>query len=167
MIPGSWEHPRRYKHYANAPQFYVYTSNANFVSLCYTNRWHSLLLHALFFSPLLVKGIRIELRILFLHAKTTAQVKHSVNDDEKDIPTEVLIGFPQTLTLSAKSWMVRLIHEHHPNSLNNTYNTGWFKKTNSISYVYISWTIHGMWMIYITFRRGDPEFSNTAARALA
>jgi len=30
-------------------------------------------------------------------------------------------------------------------------NTGWFKKMDSISYVYISWTIHGMWMTYITF----------------
>ena len=25
-------------------------------------------------------------------------------------------------------------------------NTAWFKKVNSISYVYISWTIHDMWM---------------------
>jgi len=38
---------------------------------------------------------------------------------------------------------------------------------DSISYVYISWTIHGMWMIYITFERGRPKFSNTTARALA
>jgi hypothetical protein len=43
----------------------------------------------------------------------------------------------------------------------------WFKKMDSISYVYISWTIHGMWMIYITFERGGPKFSNTTARALA
>ena len=34
------------------------------------------------------------------------------------------------------------------------YNTAWFKKMYSISYVYISWTIHGIWMIYITFERG-------------
>ena len=39
------------------------------------------------------------------------------------------------------------------------------RKMDSISYVYISWTIHGMWMIYITFERGGPKFSNTA-RAL-
>ena len=39
--------------------------------------------------------------------------------------------------------------------------TEWFKKMDSISYVYISWTIHGMWMIYITFERGGPKFSNT------
>ena len=39
--------------------------------------------------------------------------------------------------------------------------TGWFKKMDSISYVYISWTIHGMWMIYITFERGGPKLSNT------
>ena len=32
------------------------------------------------------------------------------------------------------------------------------KKIDSISYVYISWTIYGMWMIYITFVRGDPNF---------
>ena len=44
-------------------------------------------------------------------------------------------------------------------------NTGWFKKMDSISYVYISWTIHGMWMIYITFERGGPKFLNTTARA--
>ena len=45
--------------------------------------------------------------------------------------------------------------------------TAWFKKMDSILYVYISWTIHGMWMIYITFERGGPKFSNTTARALA
>ena len=38
---------------------------------------------------------------------------------------------------------------------------------DSISYVYISWTTHVMWMIYITFERGDPKFSRTTARALA
>jgi len=45
--------------------------------------------------------------------------------------------------------------------------TGWFIKRDSVSYIYISWTIHGMWMIYIKFERGDPVFSNTTARALA
>ena len=45
--------------------------------------------------------------------------------------------------------------------------TAWFKKIDSISYVCISWTIHGVWMIYITFERGGPKFSNTNARALA
>jgi len=45
--------------------------------------------------------------------------------------------------------------------------TAWFKKMDSISYVYISWTIHGMWTIYITFEREGPKFSNTTARALA
>ena len=45
--------------------------------------------------------------------------------------------------------------------------TVWFKKMDTISYFYISWTIHDMWMIYITFERGGPKFSNTAARALA
>ena len=38
------------------------------------------------------------------------------------------------------------------------------KKMDSISYVYISWTIHGMWMIYITFETGGPKYSNTTAR---
>ena len=47
------------------------------------------------------------------------------------------------------------------------YYTGWFKKMDSVSYVCISWTIHGMWMIYISFERGGPKFSNTTARALA
>jgi hypothetical protein len=46
------------------------------------------------------------------------------------------------------------------------YNTAWFKKMDSNSYVYISWTIHGMWMIYVTFQRGGPKFSNIAARML-
>ena len=41
------------------------------------------------------------------------------------------------------------------------------KKMDSISYVYISWTIYGMWMIYITFETGGPKFPNTTARALA
>ena len=45
--------------------------------------------------------------------------------------------------------------------------TEWFKKMDSNSYVYISWTIHGMWMIHITFEKGGPKFSNTTARALA
>jgi len=45
-------------------------------------------------------------------------------------------------------------------------NTVWFKKMDSILYVYISLTIHGIWMIYITFERGGPKFSNTTARAL-
>ena len=45
--------------------------------------------------------------------------------------------------------------------------TAWFKKIDSISYVYTSWTVYGMWMIYITFERGGPKFSNTTARALA
>jgi len=30
-------------------------------------------------------------------------------------------------------------------------NTAWFRKMDSVLYVHISWTIHGMWMIYITF----------------
>ena len=41
------------------------------------------------------------------------------------------------------------------------------QKMDSILYVYIFWTIHDMWMIYITFERGGPKFSNTTARALA
>ena len=45
--------------------------------------------------------------------------------------------------------------------------TAWFKKMDLISYVYISWIINGMWMIYITFEREGPKFSNTTARALA
>ena len=45
--------------------------------------------------------------------------------------------------------------------------TTWFKKMDSISYVYISWTVHGMWIIHITFERGGHKFSNTTARALA
>jgi len=45
-------------------------------------------------------------------------------------------------------------------------NTGGFKKMDSILYIYISWTIHGMRLIYITFERGSPKFSNTTARAL-
>jgi len=37
---------------------------------------------------------------------------------------------------------------------------------DSISYIYISLTIHGMWLFYITFERGGPKFSNTTARML-
>ena len=44
--------------------------------------------------------------------------------------------------------------------------TAWFKKMDSISYVYISWTIHSMWMVYIKFERGGLTFSNTTGRAL-
>ena len=38
---------------------------------------------------------------------------------------------------------------------------------DSNSYVFISWTIHGMWVIYVIFERGGPKFSNITARALA
>ena len=37
----------------------------------------------------------------------------------------------------------------------NTYHffvyKAWFKKIDSISYVYVSWIIHDIWMIYIKF----------------
>ena len=46
-------------------------------------------------------------------------------------------------------------------------NTEWLKKMDSISYVYIFLTIHGMWMIYITFERGGAKFSNNTARVFA
>jgi len=42
----------------------------------------------------------------------------------------------------------------------------WFKKMDSISYFYISWTIYDMWMIYIKFERGDPKVWNIIARVL-
>ena len=45
--------------------------------------------------------------------------------------------------------------------------TAWFKKIDSISYIYIAWTKIGIWMIYITFEREDPKFSNTTAILLA
>ena len=45
--------------------------------------------------------------------------------------------------------------------------TAWFKKMDSISYIYISGTIQDMWMTYIAFERGGPIFSNNTARALA
>ena len=45
--------------------------------------------------------------------------------------------------------------------------TAWFKQMDSILYIYISWTIYGMWMTFITFARLDPMLSNTTARALA
>jgi len=41
------------------------------------------------------------------------------------------------------------------------------KKIDSISYVYISWTIHGiLWMMYITCEKGSPQCLNTIARTL-
>jgi len=48
----------------------------------------------------------------------------------------------------------------------NTHNMGWLKKMDSIFYIYIFWTIHCIWMIYITFERGDSKISNTITRAL-
>jgi len=42
--------------------------------------------------------------------------------------------------------------------IGTTHNTGWFKKMYSISYDCISWTIHGMWMIYITFEKEVLNF---------
>jgi len=36
--------------------------------------------------------------------------------------------------------------------------TGWLKNLDSNFYVYISWTICGLWMIYIIFEREDPVF---------
>jgi len=44
--------------------------------------------------------------------------------------------------------------------------TGWFKTMDSILYVYISWIIQGMWMMYITFESGGPNFLNTISRML-
>jgi len=38
---------------------------------------------------------------------------------------------------------------------------------DGLNFVRISWTIHGIWMIYITLERGGPKFSNTTTRALA
>jgi hypothetical protein len=38
---------------------------------------------------------------------------------------------------------------------------------DSISYVYIFWTMHGMSITYITFEREGTKFSNTTDRALA
>jgi len=71
-------------------------------------------------------------------------------------------------TIAWCRWNENTVHEYWIfGSVCTVCNTGWFKKMDSISYVYISWTIHGMWMIYITFERGGPKFSNTTARALA
>ena len=57
-------------------------------------------------------------------------------------------------------WTVRKLWDH------KALHTAWFKKRNSISYVYTARITHGMWMIYITFERGGPKFSNTTARVL-
>ena len=48
-------------------------------------------------------------------------------------------------------------------------NTVWFKKMDSILYVYISWTLQDMWTICITLKRGGLKFENHcySARALA
>ena len=63
--------------------------------------------------------------------------------------------------------LLKLLCNHAPSKRWQYDITGWLKKMDSISYVYISWTIHGMWMIYITFERGGPKFSNITTRALA
>jgi hypothetical protein len=54
--------------------------------------------------------------------------------------------------------LLQQIVQGWPNTLSEFHTTAWFKKMDSISWVYISWTIHGMWMIYITFERGGPKF---------
>jgi hypothetical protein len=57
-------------------------------------------------------------------------------------------------------------HESPPSKRYPTQGTASWAQMDSFSYVYISWTLHGMWMIYITFERGGSKFSNTTARAL-
>jgi len=88
---------------------------------------------------------------LWLEVKNSAQTETAQSDDKS-----------KTL-----NWLLLAgIMSNSPCLFWNDINTGWFKKIDSISYVYISWTIHDMWMMYVTFERGGPEFSNTTARAL-
>ena len=58
---------------------------------------------------------------------------------------------------------VRWIPEHETSDVY----IAWLKNMDSISYVYISWTIYGVCTIYIKFERGGPKFSNVTAKALA
>ena len=39
-------------------------------------------------------------------------------------------------------------------------NRGWFKKIDSISYVYVSRTVHDMWIMYINSERENHNFLN-------
>jgi len=64
-------------------------------------------------------------------------------------------------------YYVNFIYSSYHSNRPSIIYTAWLKKMGSISYVYISWTIHGMWMIYTSFERWGPTFSNTTARALA
>ena len=43
-------------------------------------------------------------------------------------------------------------------SLSWTHNIGWFKKIDSILYIYSSWNIHDIWMIYMLFERRSHDF---------
>jgi hypothetical protein len=71
----------------------------------------------------------------------------------------LFVHISEVRTLCLDNWVAWttyvMLNEMFPHS------TAWLKKIDSISYVYICWTIHGMWMIYITFERGGPKFSYT------
>jgi len=96
-------------------------------------------------------GFNSEFKGLKLFKKTGNGRLNNLDDPVLNVLTLVLDGGEQWASRSGRI----------------TQYTEWFKKMDSISYVYISWTIHGMWIIYITFERGGPKFSNTTARALA
>ena len=50
-----------------------------------------------------------------------------------------------------------ITHTHTQTHTHTHTHTAWFKKMDSISYIYISWIIHLIWMNYITFKRGDSK----------
>ena len=65
------------------------------------------------------------------------------------------LSIVRTSSLPSTCYMSQPSHSswyYHPRS------TVWFKKIDSISYVYISWTIHGMWIVYITSEGGGLNF---------
>ena len=58
-------------------------------------------------------------------------------------------------------------NEQHSTVCNKLKKYWVIKKIDSNSYVYISWNMHDMWIIHITFEREIPMFSNIIARTLA
>ena len=80
----------------------------------------------------------------------------------KLLKTQIFLQFKKSALMKTFGSEKKVTQENRMYGSPSQY-TGWFIKMNSILYVYISRTIHGMWMIYITFERGGPKFSHTTA----
>jgi len=58
------------------------------------------------------------------------------------------------------TYHITCIFLQYVSACDDQHNAVWFKTKDSISSVYISRTINGMWIICITFERRDPKFSS-------